>query len=74
MYSYSGIGSIKHTLNNGKFTESEVKATKSIAKCRIHVKRASARREHRGIFAKINSERSKIFVGKGAKRGIRSPK
>ena len=43
MYSYSGIGSIKRTLNNGKFTESEVKATKSIAKCRIHVKRASAR-------------------------------
>ena len=23
MYSYSGIGSIKRTLNNGKFTESE---------------------------------------------------
>lgn len=30
-------------LNNGKFTESEVKLTKSIAKCRIHVERANAR-------------------------------
>ena len=30
-------------LNNGKFTSSEVKATKSIAKCRIHVERANAR-------------------------------
>ena len=30
-------------LNNEKFTTSEVKATKSIAKCRIHVERANAR-------------------------------
>ena len=30
-------------LNNGKFTESEARATKSIAKCRIHVERANAR-------------------------------
>ena len=30
-------------LNNGKFTESEIKLTKSIAKCRIHVERANAR-------------------------------
>ena len=30
-------------LNNGKFTESEIKVTKSIAKCRIHVARANAR-------------------------------
>ena len=30
-------------LNNGTFTESEAKATKAIAKCRIHVKRANAR-------------------------------
>ena len=29
-------------LNNGKFSESEVKLTKSIAKCRIHVERANA--------------------------------
>ena len=30
-------------LEHGKFTESEVKATKSIARCRIHVERANAR-------------------------------
>jgi hypothetical protein len=30
-------------LEHGKFTESESKATKSIAKCRIHVERANAR-------------------------------
>lgn len=30
-------------LENGKFTESEAKATKNIAKCRIHVERANAR-------------------------------
>lgn len=30
-------------LNNGKFTESEARATKSIARCRIHVERANAR-------------------------------
>ena len=30
-------------LENGKLTESEVKATKNIAKCRIHVERANAR-------------------------------
>ena len=30
-------------LNNGKFTESEVNATKSIARCHIHVERANAR-------------------------------
>ena len=29
-------------LNNGTFTESEVKATKAIARCRIHVERANA--------------------------------
>ena len=55
MYSYSGIGSIKRTLNNGKFTESEVKATKSIAKCRIHVKRASARLKEFKILSSIPS-------------------
>ena len=30
-------------LNNGTFTESEARATKAIAKCRIHVERANAR-------------------------------
>lgn len=30
-------------LNNGKFTESEIKVTKKIATCRIHVERANAR-------------------------------
>lgn len=30
-------------LEHGKFTESEIKATKSIARCRIHVERANAR-------------------------------
>ena len=30
-------------LNSGRFTESEAKLTKSIAKCRIHVERANAR-------------------------------
>ena len=30
-------------LNNGTFTESEAKATKAIAGCRIHVERANAR-------------------------------
>ena len=30
-------------LNNGTFTESEAKATKAIARCRIHVERANAR-------------------------------
>ena len=30
-------------LNQGKFTESEAKETKTIAKCRIHVERANAR-------------------------------
>ena len=30
-------------LNNGTFTESEARATKAIAKCRTHVKRANAR-------------------------------
>ncbi|XP_011661157.1 putative nuclease HARBI1 [Strongylocentrotus purpuratus] len=30
-------------LSNGKFSESEVKITKNIAKCRIHVERANAR-------------------------------
>ena len=30
-------------LNNGPFTESEAKATKAIARCRIHVERANAR-------------------------------
>lgn len=40
----SGVSvNIPPFLNNGKFTESEVKATKSIARCRIHVERANAR-------------------------------
>lgn len=30
-------------LSNGKFTESEARATKAIARCRIHVERANAR-------------------------------
>ena len=30
-------------LENGKFTDSEIKMTKNIAKCRIHVERANAR-------------------------------
>ena len=30
-------------LNNGTFSESEIKSTKAIAKCRIHVKRANTR-------------------------------
>ena len=29
-------------LQNGKFTASEVKATKNIAKCKIHVEKANA--------------------------------
>ena len=32
-------------LYNGKFNESEVKQTKTIARCRIHVERANARLE-----------------------------
>ena len=40
----SGVSvNIPPFLNNGKFTESEARATKSIAKCRIHVERANAR-------------------------------
>ena len=31
------------SLNCGKFTESEARATKSIARCRVHVERANAR-------------------------------
>ena len=30
-------------LNNSKFTKSEIRATKAIATCRIHVERANAR-------------------------------
>jgi len=30
-------------LQNGKFTASKIRATKNVAKCRIHVKRANAR-------------------------------
>jgi hypothetical protein len=30
-------------LQNGKFTASEIRVTKNIAKCRIHVERANAR-------------------------------
>lgn len=46
---------MKRTLNNGKFTESEAKATKSIAKCRIHVERASARLKEFKILSFIPS-------------------
>lgn len=46
---------MKCTLNNGKFTESEAKATKSIAKCRIHVERASARLKEFKILSFIPS-------------------
>lgn len=42
-------------LNNGKFTESEAKATKSIAKCRIHVERANARLKDFKILSFIPS-------------------
>ena len=34
---------IRPFLEHGKFTESEAKLTKEIARCRIHVKRANAR-------------------------------
>ncbi|PFX16153.1 hypothetical protein AWC38_SpisGene19581 [Stylophora pistillata] len=37
-------------LNNGKFTESEARATKSIARCRIHVECANARLNSFRIF------------------------
>ena len=40
----SGVSvNIPPFLNNGKFSESEIKVTKGIAKCRIHVERANAR-------------------------------
>ena len=40
----SGVSvNIPPFLEHGKFTESEVKVTKSIARCRIHVERANAR-------------------------------
>ena len=42
-------------LNNGKFTESEAKATKSIARCRIHVERANARLKDFKILSFIPS-------------------
>jgi len=34
---------IPPVLQNGKFTASEIRATKNVAKCRIHVERANAR-------------------------------
>ena len=42
-------------LNNCKFTESEIKVTKSIAKCRIHVKRANTRLKEFKILSFIPS-------------------
>ena len=42
-------------LNNGTFTESEAKATKDIAKCRIHVERANARLKDFKILSFIPS-------------------
>ena len=42
-------------LNNGKFSESEIKSTKAIAKCRIHVERANARLKDFRILSFIPS-------------------
>ena len=42
-------------LNNGTFTESEIKSTKAIAKCRIHVERANARLKDFRILSFIPS-------------------
>ena len=42
-------------LNNGTFTESEAKATKAIARCRIHVERANARLKDFRILSFIPS-------------------
>lgn len=42
-------------LNNGTFTESEARATKVIAKCRIHVERANARLKEFKILTFIPS-------------------
>lgn len=42
-------------LNNGTFTESEARATKAIAKCRIHVERANARLKDFKILSFIPS-------------------
>jgi hypothetical protein len=42
-------------LNNGKFIESKAKATKSIAKCRIHVERANTRLKDFKILSFIPS-------------------
>lgn len=42
-------------LNNGTFTESEVKKTKAIAKARIHVERANARLKDFKILSFIPS-------------------
>ena len=42
-------------LNNGTFTESEVRATKAIAKCRIQVERANARLKDYKILSFIPS-------------------
>lgn len=42
-------------LENGRFTESEAKATKNIAKCRIHVERANARLKDFKILSFIPS-------------------
>ena len=42
-------------MNNGTFTESEARATKAIAKCRIHVERANARLKDFKILSFIPS-------------------
>ena len=42
-------------LNNGTFTESKAKATKAIARCRIHVERANARLKDFRILSFIPS-------------------
>lgn len=52
----SGVSvNIPPFLNNGKFTENEIKVTKSIAKCRIHVERANARLKDFKILSFIPS-------------------
>ena len=42
-------------LNSGTFTESEVRATKAVAKCRIHAERANARLKDSRILSFIPS-------------------
>ncbi|PFX19305.1 hypothetical protein AWC38_SpisGene16293 [Stylophora pistillata] len=55
-------------LNNGKFTESEARATKSIARCRIHVERANARLKSFRIlgfipaFLRCHADKCKSFI------------